>query len=353
MNHKQELDELVEIVLTENSSDLHLTPGRYPTIRVEGTLVPLVKRTVLTSEDTKAILALLVSEERFREFFKLQEIDFSYTTPRKARFRGNAFFQQGMIGIALRFVPPTVRTLADLGLPDELERFTRLRQGLFLVVGPVGHGKSTTLAAMVNMINQERAEHIITIEDPIEYLFPPGLSIIDQREVGVDTENFHTGLESMFRQDINVAMIGEMRDLETISAAVTAGETGHLVFSTLHTNNAAQTIDRIVDSFPPHQQEQIRVQLSQSLAGIFSMRLMPRISGGRVPSYELLVNTHGVANLIREGKVQEINLLVETGAKEGMIDMNRMLVELVRRGEVTAETAQLYSLNPQGLRRML
>jgi len=353
LDHRKEIGDLVEIVEKEGGSDVHITAGRYPTIRVEGTIIPLVKRSILTKEDTHAILSYLIDADRLKRFMETQEIDFSYTTPRHVRFRCNAFFQQAAVGIAMRLVPSAVRTFKSLNLPPELERFIRIRQGLFLVTGPVGHGKSTTLASMINMISKERAEHIITVEDPIEYLFKSGLSIIDQREVGVDTKNFHTGLESMFRQDVNVVMIGEMRDLETMSTAVTAGETGHLVLSTLHTNNAAQTIDRIVDSFPAHQQSQIRVQLSQSLVGIFSQRLLPRISGGRIPAYELVVNNYAVANLIREGKAQEINLVVETGAKDGMIDMNRTLVELVRRGEIAAEVAQAYSLNPDGLGRLL
>jgi twitching motility protein PilT len=250
-------------------------------------------------------------------------------------------------------IPRKIKTLEELNLPPILETFTRNKQGFFLVVGPVGQGKSTTLAAMIEMINNERLEHILTIEDPIEYQYEAKKSIIDQREVGIDTEDFHTALISMFREDINVCLIGEMRGLETISTAVTAAETGHLVFSTLHTNNAAQTIERIIDSFPSDQQSQIRMQLSGSLTGIFSQRLIPRISGGLVPAYELLINNSAVSNLIRERRTHEINTVIETGSQLGMIDMNRSLAELVRAGEITIENAYRYSLNPKILEKLL
>ena len=222
-----------------------------------------------------------------------------------------------------------------------------------MVVGPVGQGKSTTLAAMINLINTERAEHIVTIEDPVEYLFEPKRSLIDQREVGIDTKDFNTALKSVFREDVNVIMIGEMRSPETIAAAVTAAETGHLVLSTLHTNNASQTIDRIIDAFPPGQQDQIRIQLSNSLLGIFSQRLIPRITGGLVPAYEFLVNNNAVANLIREKRTHEIDVVIETGYESGMIDMNRSLLELVQKGEITMENAYLNSLNPKALERLI
>jgi twitching motility protein PilT len=253
----------------------------------------------------------------------------------------------------LRFIPKQIRSIADLGLPKILESFTQLQQGFFLVVGPMGHGKSTTLAAMVEHINRSRAEHIITIEDPVEYVFEPKSSFVDQREVRQDTDGFTNALTSAFRQDADVILIGEMREIETISAAVTAAETGHLVFSTLHTNNASQTIDRIIDSFPSTQQDQVRVQLSASLTGIFSQRLIPRISGGLIPAYELLINDTAVSNLIRENRTHEIANAVETGAQRGMIDMNRCLAELVRKGEITAENAFLYSLNPKSLERLI
>jgi twitching motility protein PilT len=253
----------------------------------------------------------------------------------------------------LRLITNVIRTLTDLNLPPILETFARRKQGFFLVVGPVGQGKSTTLAAMVDLINSERAEHIITIENPIEYIYSQKKSIVDQREVRLDTHDFDTALLGTFRQDVDVILVGEMRGKETIAAAVTAAETGHLVFSTLHTNNASQTIDRIIDSFPGDQQDQIRVQLAGSLIGIFSQRLIPRISGGMVPAYELLINNNAVSNLIREKRTYEIDTVIETGSEHGMIDMNRTLADLVRRGEITAENAYIHSFRPEMLDRLI
>ena len=247
---------------------------------------------------------------------------------------------------------PKVKTLQELNLPSILAEFAHKKQGFFLIVGPVGQGKSSTMASLINIINEERTEHILTIEDPIEYIYQSKNSVIDQREVGIDTDNFNSALKSVFRQDVNVIMVGEMRNAETIGTAVTAAETGHLVFSTLHTNNAAQTIDRIIDSFPTEGQDQIRTQLSNSLLGVFSQRLIPRITGGLVPAYELLINNHAVANLIREKRTHEIDVVIETGHEQGMIDMNRCLVDLVRQGEITMEHAYLYSLNPKALERL-
>ncbi len=351
--YKNQLDSLISIVVKEGASDLHLTANRNPTIRVAGNLIPLVNHKVLTSTDTKGLLSTLLTEENQKFFLENKEVDFSYDSGSMARFRGNAFYQQGMIGVALRLIPAEIRTIESLNLPPVLADISRKQQGFFLVVGPVGHGKSTTLASMVNLINQERAEHIVTIEDPVEYVFPEGRSIIDQREVRFDTHDFFTALRSMFREDVNVGMIGEMRNPETIATAVTAAETGHLILSTLHTNNAAQTVDRIIDSFAAEQQKQIRLQLAASLIGIFSQRLIARISGGRVPAYELLLNNNAVANLIREGRTHEINVVVETSAEEGMVDMNHSLAELVRRGEITQQVAYQYSFNPEGLERLL
>ena len=353
MEHKREFEDLVEIVNQEGASDLHLTAGRHPTIRVAGDLIPLVKKPVLSADDTKGIIAEILNEENRQIFFEKKELDFALTARDGIRFRGNAFFQRGQIGAAFRLIPNKIRTLAELNLPERLADFARREQGFFLVVGPVGQGKSTTLASLVQMINLERAEHIITIEDPIEYLFTGEQSIVDQREVRFDTLDFHHALRSMFREDVNVAMIGEMRNPETISTAVTAAETGHLIFSTLHTNSASQTIDRIIDSFPPNQQRQIRIQLAGSLIGIFSQRLLPRVSGGLVPAYELLIDSNAVSNLIREGRTAEIDVVIETGAEEGMVALNHSLAEMVRTGEITQETAYRYALNPKALSRML
>ncbi len=354
MNDYQALfKKYINILVHEGGSDLHFSTGAHPTIRVAGSLSPMLKEDVLTPEDTRGFLKTMVTPEQENAFLVRQEIDFAYETSDKQRFRGNAFFQRGAIGIALRLIPKRIATLQELNLPDVLLSFARKSQGFFLVVGPVGQGKTTTLAAMIELINTERMEHIITIEDPIEYIFEPKQSLVDQREVGIDTKSFASALLSAFREDVDVLLVGEMRGPETMAAAVTAAETGHLVFSTLHTNNAAQTIDRIIDTFPGGQQDQIRLQLAASLAGIFSQRLIPRISGGLIPACELLINNKAVANLIREKRTHEINTVIETGSTEGMIDMNRSLAELVSRGEITPENAYQYSLNPNLLQRLL
>ena len=351
--YRKELEDLVLTVIHEGASDLHLVVGRHPTIRVAGELVPLVKKPPLQPEDTLGLMKELLDDQSYKMFIETKEMDFSFSFGKEARFRGNGFFQKGTVACALRLIPKKVKTLQELGFPPILETFTRKKQGFFLVVGPVGQGKSTTLAAMIEMINRERSENIITIEDPIEYVFTPDRSIISQREVRFDTADFPVALRACFREDMDIILIGEMRGLDTIATAVTAAETGHMVFSTLHTNNAAQTIDRIIDSFPADQQDQIRVQLSGSLAGIFSQRLIPNISGGQVPAYELLINNNAVANLIRERRTHEIPMVIETGSELGMIDMNRSLAELVRAGEITAENAYLHSFNPRALERMI
>lgn len=351
--YKRMLEDLVVAVVKEGASDLHLSVDRHPSIRVSGDLIPLVKHPVLKPEDTVGLINEVLTAENKEIFWKKKEIDFAYAAGNGVRFRGNAFFQRGYVGGAFRLIPNKIMTLTELGLPERLSDFARREQGFFLVVGPVGQGKSTTLASLIQTINTERTEHILTIEDPVEYLFTGDKSIIDQREVHFDTYSFAGAMRSMFREDVNVVMLGEMRSPATIAAAVTAAETGHLVFSTLHTNSASQTIDRIIDSFPANQQSQIRVQLAGSLAGIFSQRLLPRISGGLVPAYELMMNNAAVANLIREGRSAELDVVIETGSDNGMINLNQSLSDLVRRGEVTQETAYRYSLNPRGLERML
>ncbi|HAS80770.1 MAG: Twitching motility protein [Candidatus Nomurabacteria bacterium GW2011_GWE1_32_28] len=352
MDYKKELEELILIVMRENGSDLHLGVGKVPAIRISGELIFLLKNRVLNNEDILGFLGEILGKTKLAKFLEEQEVDFSYDFRGEARLRGNAFFQRGLISVAFRLVPK-VKTLEELHLPPIIADLARKKQGFFLVVGPVGQGKSTTLSAMVNLINNEQSRHIITIEDPIEYIYTQNKAIIDQREVGIDTKDFNTALKSVFREDVNVIMIGEMRNSETISTAVTAAETGHLVLSTLHTNNASQTIDRIIDSFPGNQQDQIRTELSSSLLGIFSQRLIPRITGGLIPAYELLLNNDAVANLIREKRTKEIDVIIETGSKFGMIDLNHSLLELVRAGEITIESAYQYSLNPKGLERII
>jgi twitching motility protein PilT len=352
MDYKKELEDLILTVIRENGSDLHLGALRMPAIRVSGELVFLVKHPVLTQENLWGFLSEVLEKTKIEKFKENQEADFSYDFHGEARLRGNAFFQKGLINIVFRLVPK-VQTLEQLHLPPILAELARKKQGFFLVVGPVGQGKSTTLSAMVNLINNEQARHIITIEDPIEHVYIANKSIINQREVGIDTKDFHVALKEVFREDVNVILVGEMRTPETIATAVTAAETGHLVLSTLHTNNAAQTIDRIIDSFPGDQQDQIRAQLSSSLLGIFSQRLIPRIAGGLIPAYELLLNNNAVANLIREKRTHEIDVVIETGTESGMVDLNHSLMELVRIGEISIENAYQYSLNPKGLERLI
>lgn len=348
-----QLDSLIEQVVIGGGSDLHLASGRVPMVRIATQLLGIVKENELTDEEVSGMLQhMLGTPEKFVHFQENQEVDFAYDWRGEARLRGNAFFQKGKIGVALRLIPQ-VKTLEQLALPQALKDFIRLRQGFFLIVGPVGQGKSTTMAALIDIINTERAEHIITIEEPIEYLFESKKSVIDQREVGIDTKDFASALKSAFREDANVLMIGEMRSRDTISAAVTAAETGHLVISTLHTNNAPQTIDRIIDSYPSDQQDQARAQLANSLVGIFSQRLIPRTNGGLVPAYELLVNNKAVANLIRENRTHEIDLLIETGSEQGMIDMNHSLLDLVRRGEITVDDARHHAFNKKAFDALL
>jgi len=347
------LANLVDTVVKEDGSDIHISENRRPVLRVSGSLIPLVKEQPVSKTDVLAIIDELLKPEQKQSFLEKKEIDFAYDADGKARFRGNAYFQQGEIAISLRLIPKKIRSFQELNLPAPLETFANRQQGFFLVVGPTGHGKTTTLATMIDTINSSRLEHIITIEDPIEYIHTPKKSIIDQREIGNDTPNFHKALRGVFRQDVDVVMIGEMREPETMSTAVTAAETGHFVLSTLHTNNAAQTIDRIIDSFPASQQNQIRYQLAGSLAGIFSQRLIPRVSGGLIPAYELLISNSAVSNLIREGRTHEINTIVETSSQDGMIDLNRSLADLVRRGEITAENAYRFSLNTKTLEKFL
>jgi len=353
MDYKTTLEKLVQEVINQNASDLHISEGIQPTIRINGDLVPLSSYEIVTNDSAKGLLSVMINEKFQQEFKEKSELDFSYEHASGHRFRGNAFVQQGKVGVVMRLIPKLIKRFDELNLPPILATFARKKQGFFLVVGPVGQGKSTTLAAMIDMINEERAEHIITIENPIEYVYEQKNSIVDQREVRIDTKDFQSALHGTFRQDVDVILVGEMRGGDTISAAVTAAETGHLVFSTLHTNTASQTIDRIIDSFPSNQQDQIRVQLAGSLLGVFSQRLIPRISGGMIPAYELLINNSAVQNLIRESRTHEIDTVIETGTEHGMIDMNRTLADLVRRGEITAENALLHSFRPEMLERLM
>ena len=337
----------------QGASDLHIAVGRRPTLRIDGRLIPIMKESLLTPEDVEGLITSFITPAQKEELLRGKEIDFSYSFEDKARFRVNIYQESNNLAAALRFIPSRVRTIEDLSLPPVLHKFSQASQGFFLVVGPSGHGKSTALAAMIDEINHSRQDHIITIEDPIEYVFFQDKCIIDQREVGVDVADFHTGLRAMFRQDADVCMIGEMRDPETISAAMTAAETGHLIFSTLHTNTAAQTIDRIIDTFPPHQQGQIKMQLAATLLGVLSRRLIPAVNGGMINAVELLIANSALRNLIREGKTHQIDMVIETSYEEGMISLNRSLSDLVGRGMITYENAAIYSNNPHELKMIL
>ncbi|MEK7498730.1 MAG: type IV pilus twitching motility protein PilT [Patescibacteria group bacterium] len=353
MNYEAKIKELLLLTGTHGASDLHIGVARKPMLRIDGVLVPVEQEPLLTPETSQGLIFALLTTEQKEKLVMKREIDFSFSLEEKARFRVNVYYQRGYIAAALRLIPWNIRTVEQLNLPPILHEFTKIQQGFFLVVGPAGQGKSSTLAALMDEINHTQAAHIITVEDPIEYLFAQDKSFISQREVGVDALNFHLALRSILRQDPDVIMVGEMRDTETISTALTAAETGHLVFSTLHTNSAMQTIDRIIDSFPPDQQGQVRSQLASGLVGVISQRLLPRLRGGLVPAYELMITNTAVRNLIREQKVYQIDLVIETGMQEGMISLNRSLANLVTQGEVSLDTALAYSLNPEELSLLL
>lgn len=351
--YRREIEELIVEAASRDASDLHIAVGHYPTLRIHGSMVGLTERPIVTPERAQGLSLSLLDEEKIQRFLKEKEIDFAFSYQDKIRLRTNIYYQKGYIGAALRLVPAKIRTLEELNLPKVLHEFPRRQQGFVLITGPTGHGKSTTLAALVDEINHTRADHIVTIEDPVEYVFSADKAIVDQREVGSDTLGFRRALRSAFRQDADVIMLGEMRDRDTIATAVTAAETGHLIFATLHTNSASQSVNRVIDIFPAEQQGQIRQQLAGSLLGIVSQRLIPKIGGGLVPAVEVLIATYAVRNLIRENKTHQIDLVIDTGADEGMISLNRSLASLVRQGQISLENAQLYSLNPSELNTLL
>jgi len=353
MDYIQKSKELMLAAAKQGVSDLHFAVGRRPTLRIDGRLVDMPQEPILTPEDSQGLVMAMLNDKQKEQFLAKGDLDFSYNFEDKARFRVNVFFQKGFMAAALRLIPAEIKTVEDLGLPNILHEFARLNQGFFLVTGPAGQGKSTTLAALLDEINHNRMDHIITVEDPIEYLFVQDRAIISQREVGSDTPTFKDGLKSILRQDPDVIMVGEMRDPESIATAMTAAETGHLVFSTLHTNSAAQTIDRIIDSFPASQQGQVTSQLAATLIGIVSQRLIPKVDGGRVPAVEIMFVNSAVRNLIRENKAYQIDLVIETSLQQGMITLNRSLAELIQKKEVRMEDAELYSLNPSELRILL
>lgn len=337
-----ELSKLLSIVIERGASDLHLKVGEPPVIRVDSQLIRLDSYQVLSDEAIKTFAGLMLNEQQRKVFETQQDVDLSYSFKDNVRFRVNVYTQQGNLSIALRAIPNHISTLEELNLPPILRTFTEKRNGLVLFTGPVGHGKSTAMASLINEINLTRADHILTIEDPVEFVIKPERSIITQREVNVDTPNFAQSLKSALREDINVLLVGEMRDLESMTSALTLAETGHLLFATLHTNDAAQTVDRIIDVFPAVQQGQIRSQLASVLLGIVSLRLLPKIGGGRVPAYEILMANHAVRNVIRDNKTYEIDNIIHTNLESGMVPMDKVLALLVKQGVVDLEVAQAH-----------
>jgi len=333
-----DLHEVLELVLEYEASDLHLTNGLPPMLRIDGDLVPIEGYPILDPETLQRIVYGMLSQKQREQFEENLELDFSYSLPGKARFRVNVYVQRGSFGAAFRLVPFMIKTTEDLGLPAVIEGFARIPRGLVVVTGPTGSGKSTTLAALVDVINRERPVHIMTVEDPIEFLHAHKTAIVNQREVGSDTLGFGNALRHVLRQDPDVILVGEMRDLETISMAVTAAETGHLVFATLHTQDAAQTVDRMIDAFPPHQQQQIRVQLAGSLQGVVAQQLLRNADGqGRIVAAEVMMVTAAVRNLIREGKTHQLYSVMQAGGQFGMQTMDASLSELVQEGKITYE----------------
>ena len=343
--------EILEEALRRGASDIHLMVGVYPTLRIDGNLLPLTKAGAPTPENIEKLVLSLCSPEQKELLITNKEIDFSFALGDAARFRVNAFYQKGYLSAALRLIPSRIPTIDELHLPKVLGNFSKLRQGFILVTGPTGHGKSTTISSILNEINDTRSVHIVTVEDPIEYVYPSKKSLIAQREMHLDTHSWEIALRSVLREDPDVVLVGEMRDYETIEAALTTAETGHLVFATLHTNSAAQTVDRIVGVFPENQQEQIRLQLSNVIEAIISMRLIPAAQGGRYPALEILLGTAAVSNVIREGKTHLIDNIIQTSSQIGMVTLENSLAGLVRSGKVTLETALSYSLKSEELMR--
>lgn len=353
MSAQPRIELLLEEVIKRKASDLHLQVGLPPMLRVDGALTPVAGADVLTEETVETLVFAVLDADQKQILLKDKEFDFSFAFGDLGRFRVNAFHERGNLAAALRLIPNEILTIEQLGLPPVVSKFADYPRGLVLVTGPTGSGKSTTLAAMLNKVNQERPTHIITIEDPIEFTHKSAKSVIVQREVHYDTYSFGAALRSALRQDPDVVLIGEMRDLETIASAITIAETGHLVFATLHTNSAAQSIDRMIDVFPPHQQPQIRSQLSNILMAICSQRLIPTIGGGRIAAAEILVATPAVRNIIREGKTHQLEAVIQTGADHGMQSMDKTLVNLIHAGTISYEEARNYAIDIEELDRLM
>lgn len=346
------IQDYLEVVVKKEASDLHLVVGSPVMIRIDGQLIPL-SSALLTSDDAESLVFELLSTEQREMLLVNKELDFSFALGDVARFRVNSYYQKGYLSAALRLIPNYIKTIEELNIPRICHNFAKMRQGFILVTGPTGHGKSTTIASVINEINQTRPVHILTVEDPIEYVYPKGKALVSQREMHLDTHSWEVALRSALREDPDVVLVGEMRDLETIASAITIAETGHLVFATLHTNSASQSIDRIVDVFPENQQVQVRMQLASTIAGIISMRLIPAIGGGRLPACEILLSTPAVQTSIREGKTHLIDNIIQTSGEEGMILMDASLAYLVRAGRLSLETAYAYSIRPKELERLV
>ncbi len=352
-----EILKLLELTVKSKGSDLHLLAGIPPTLRIDGVLKGVKNYPVLQPHDIEQMVASLLTAEQKELLITNKELDFSYgygggVYGDEGRFRINAYYQRGYLAAALRYLPPKIRSIDELGLPKVCHELASLKQGFVLVTGPTGHGKSTTLAAMLNEINMTKPVHILTIEDPIEYIYPAGMSIVSQRELGQDTHSWPMALRAALREDPDVVLVGEMRDPETIQAAITLAETGHLVFATLHTNSASQSVDRIIDAFPDHQRAQIKVQLAAILRGIVSQRLVPRIGGGRVAATEILIGNPAIASNIRDGKTHLIDSVIQTSKDIGMMTLEASLAQLVLGGVVTLDEARAYALHEQELLRM-
>lgn len=352
------IQELLKLTVENKASDLHLLVGVAPTFRVDGALRYLTTHPVLKEEDTQAMVFSLLTPEQKELFLTKKEFDFSFSfaanpNTDQGRFRANVFFQRGTIAAVLRYLEPNIKSIEELNLPKVAHKFATLKQGFVIIAGPTGHGKSTTLAAILNEINLKRACHILTIEDPIEFVYPKAASIISQREMGSDTHSFAMALRSSLREDPDVVLVGEMRDPETMQAAITLAETGHLVFSTLHTNSAAQSIDRIVDAFPSDQRSQIRIQLASTLKGIISQRLLQKLGGGRIPAVEVLLGTSAVASNIRDGKSHLIDSIIQTSKDMGMVTLDESLANLVKSGIVSLDDARGYTSRESELLRLI
>lgn len=347
------IQQLLELTIIRNASDLHLVVGFLPLLRINGELLPVPGEEIIIPPKIDEFINSLVNQNQKLIFGDTKELDFSFDFKERGRFRINLYYQKGSPAASLRLIPSKIRNLDELGIPKVVGRLSDLKQGFILVTGPTGHGKSTTIAALINKINETRPAHIVTIEDPIEYVYPAGKSLISQREILSDTKGWNNALRAVLREDPDVVLIGEMRDLETVASAMTIAETGHLVFATLHTNSASQSIDRIIDVFPQNQQQQIRIQLASTLEAIISQRLISTINPGRVPAVEILFATPAVRNMIREAKTYLVDNLIQTSAELGMINLESSLAILVKNGKISAEIAIKYALRPELLSKLL